>query len=502
MKTVITAAQTREADKHTIETAPIASIDLMENASRAFVGIFMRLYPDKKTDVLICCGTGNNGGDGLAIARMLQEQNYGAVAVWVARFGADESDDFATNAARLYKTPVPITEFFPGDEFPAIHQHVVIDALLGSGLNKPLEGDWLRMAKHINESEKPVVAVDIPTGLRADGILSPLEYSVRARHVISFQRPKLSFFFPESAKAIGHFQAVDIGLDEAFIENLPSEFKLIEASDVLQRYRHREPFSHKGTYGHALIVAGDTQTFGAALLACGACLYSGAGLTSACIPETGLTALNTRLPEVMYCAQDELPTMWDRFDAIGIGPGLGQRLSLLEDCVTHTDTPLVVDADALNFLSQKKGLMDKLPKQSILTPHMKEFDRLFGSHSRWWDRVQTAREQARALQLIILLKNQYTFIALPDGNLLINPTGNPAMASGGMGDVLTGMLTSFLAQGYPPPDAALLACYLHGAAGNRLAADAKMSVVPAGRLIEAIPSTLGYLLDSHRLSTE
>jgi len=497
MKTILTAAQTREADRYTIETTPIASIDLMENASLAFVTVFMQLYPDKNTQVLICCGTGNNGGDGLAIARLLQEHSYDGVAVWIARFSERESDEFATNVARLYNTPIPITEFFTGDELPAIRQRVVIDALLGSGLNKPLQGDWLRMVEHINQAGKPIVAVDIPTGLRADGMLPQEEPTIQAHHVISFQRPKLSFFFPESANAVERFHVVDIGLNEPFIEKLPSDFKLIESSDIQQIYRNRKPFSHKGTYGHALIIAGDTNTLGAALLACGACLYSGAGLTTACIPTTGLTALNTRLPEVMYCTEEELPTMWDRFDAIGIGPGLGQRISLLEDCMAHTHKPMVVDADALTFLSQKKGLVDGLPKHSILTPHMKEFDRLFGAHDSWWDRVQTAREQAMALQLIILLKNQYTFIALPDGNVLINPTGNPAMASGGMGDVLTGMLTAFLAQGYPPRDAAILACYLHGAAGDRLATDSGMAVVPARQLIQAIPSTFGNLFRPH-----
>jgi len=497
MKTLITATQTREADRHTIETTPIASIDLMEKAALAFVTVFMQLFPDKNTQVLICCGTGNNGGDGLAIARLLQEHSYDAIAVWIARFGGKESDEFAANVARLHNTPIPITEFFAGDELPTIHQRVVIDALLGSGLNKPLQGDWLRVVEHLNQTGKSIVAVDIPTGLRADGMLPPSEYTIQAQHVISFQRPKLSFFFPESAQAVERFHVVDIGLDEPFIEKLPSDFKLIEPSDIQQIYRNRKPFSHKGTYGHALIIAGDTKTLGAALLACGACLYSGAGLTTACVPEMGLTALNTRLPEVMYCTQDDLPTMWDRFDAVGIGPGLGQRTPLLEDCAAQVKKPLVIDADALTFLSQNRTLIDRLPKHSILTPHMKEFDRLFGTHDNWWDRVQTAKQQARALQLIILLKNQYTFIALPDGNLLINPTGNPAMASGGMGDVLTGMLTAFLAQGYSPSNAAILACYVHGAAGDQLADEAGLAIIPAGQLVQEIPSVLGNLHLAH-----
>lgn len=490
MKNIITAVQMREADQHVIETEPIASIDLMEQASQAFVSTFMRLYPDKNTRILICCGTGNNGGDGLAIARLLQEHHYDAITVWIARFTAHESDDFATNFARLHHTPVSIAEFLPTDEFPDNSPHaVVIDAVLGSGLKRPLEGDFLRLARHINNAKKNVIAVDVPTGLRADGVIPIADETIFATHVIAFQRPKLSFFFPESAKAMERFHVVDIGLDERFIENMPSDFKLVEALDIRQIYRRRKPFSHKGTYGHALLIAGSESTMGAALLSCGASLYSGAGLTSACIPADGLVALNTRYPEVMYCAWNDLENQWDRFNAVGIGPGIGLAVDL-EWVLNHVAKPMVFDADALTILANRKSLFKKLPKQSILTPHMKEFDRLFGRHDNWWDRVQTAKKQATENQLVIVLKNRYSFIALPDGRVLVNPTGNPAMASGGMGDVLTGMLTSFLAQGYPPEEATVLACYLHGASGDRLAADG-MAVVPATTVIKLIPRVIG-----------
>ncbi|WP_257670387.1 NAD(P)H-hydrate dehydratase [Parapedobacter tibetensis] len=497
MNNIITATQIKETDRHTIETEPIASIDLMERASLAFVTIFMQLYPDKNTRILVCCGTGNNGGDGLAIARLLQERSYDAIAVWIARFSSHESNDFSTNLARLHNTPIPITEFLPADELPGIPQEVIIDALLGSGLNKPLDGDWLRLTQHINQAKKQTVAVDVPTGLRADGVIPEGEHTLHAHDVISFQRPKLSFFFPESATAMDRFHVVDIGLDEAFIENMPCDFKLVEAEDIQRIYRKRKPFSHKGTYGHALIIAGNRSTMGAALLCSGASLYSGAGLTTACIPPEGLIALNARYPEVMYCAWDDLADQWAKFDAVGIGPGLGNARdkspNMLPDILRYGSKPLVLDADALTFLTKRKTLVKKLPNQSILTPHMKEFDRLFGAHGNWWDRVQTARKKAAEHQLIIILKNQYTFIVLPDGDVSINPTGNPAMASGGMGDVLTGMLVAFLAQGYTPAEAAVLACYLHGAAGNQLAEENGMAVVPAGRLIEAIPSTIGAL---------
>ncbi|MFB2117696.1 NAD(P)H-hydrate dehydratase [Parapedobacter sp. 2B3] len=488
----MTAAQTRDADRYTIEHLPIASVDLMENASTAFVTAFIQRHPNRHTRILVCCGTGNNGGDGLAIARLLQAGGYDDIAVWVARFADRESDDFAANIARLHHTPIPVTEFFPADEFPEIQQHVVIDALLGSGLNRPLEGDWLRLVQHLNQAHRSTVSVDIPSGLRADGIVSEQEEAIHADDVITFQRPKLSFFFPESAKAMADFHVVDIGLDEGFIERLPSNYRVVETADIQDMYRHRERFSHKGTYGHALIVAGSVNTMGAAILASGASVYVGAGLTSACIPPEGLVALNARHPEVMYCSRERLPEAWNRFDAVAIGPGLGSASIHLPAMLTYPSKPLVVDADALSFLSENPKLLRKLPKLSILTPHMKEFDRLFGPSSSWWDRVQRARKQASALQLIIVLKNRYTFIVLPDGNVLINPTGNPAMASGGMGDVLTGVVVSLLAQGYTPQEAAILGCYLHGLAGDRLFA-AGMAVVPATRAITELPHAIASL---------
>ncbi|WP_353184722.1 NAD(P)H-hydrate dehydratase [Parapedobacter lycopersici] len=495
MKSILTAKQMRAADQHTIETAPISAIDLMENAAAAFVAVTQALFTDKHIPILICCGTGNNGGDGLAAARLLQVAGYDSLHVWVARFSSRESDDFAMNLHRLRQTPIPVTEWLPGDGLPPITQDVIVDALLGSGLNKPLAGDWLRLARHINQSQQRVIAIDVPTGMRADGVIPDTEETVFAHDVVTFQRPKISFFFPESARAMHRFHVADIGLDETFIEQLPTGFKLIEAADVRRIYRPRKPFTHKGTYGHALIVAGSEMHMGAALLSCGGCLFSGAGRTTACIPVRGLAALNTRYPEVMYSADSALRDQWEAADAVGIGPGLGNRATQLAEVVDYPAKPLVLDADALNWLSEQPALLDRLPEGCILTPHMKEFDRLFGRHTDWWSRVQTAKEKAARYRLIIILKNRYTFIVTPEGHVLINPTGNAAMATGGMGDVLTGMLVAFLAQRYTPVEAAILACYTHGAAGDRLRADRQAVILPT-QLIEQIPSTLYELTNN------
>lgn len=491
MKSILTVKQMRAADQHTIKTAPITSIDLMERASAAFTTVVQTRYADKHTSILICCGTGNNGGDGLAAARLLQARGYDSLSVWIARFSDRETDDFTENLRRLYQTPVPITEFLPGDAFPPIASSVIIDALLGSGLNKPLEGDWLRIVRHINRHQKKVIAIDTPTGMRADGIIPDTEEMVYADDVVSFQRPKISFFFPESARAMHRFEVADIGLDEPFMEQMSADFKLVELSDVKQVYRQRMPFSHKGTYGHALIVAGSETHMGAALLSCGGSLFSGAGKITACISSSGLTALNTRYPEVMYCSSSDLAAQWASFDAVGIGPGLGTRIADLPAILAYPPKPLVLDADALTLLSEDRELFAKLPPGCILTPHMKEFDRLFGYHASWWERLQTAKEMAARHQLVIILKNRYTFIVLPEERVLINPTGNAAMAIGGMGDVLTGMIVALLAQQYAPAEAAMLACYIHGMAGDQLAGN--QAIVLPSQLMTQIPSMLHAL---------
>lgn len=491
MQKILTSQQIRRADQYAITHEPISSIDLMERASRAFAVQFAEIVPDKSTSILVCAGTGNNGGDGLAVARILQQQGYRHLSVWIARFGSGESQDFTTNLLRLRKTSTPITDNHPGQPLAPIEATVIIDALLGAGLNKPLQGDFLRLAQHINASNKSVIAIDIPTGLPPEGAFQGEYATVFACHAITFQRPKLNFFFPESAHSLTQFHTVPIGLDETFMDLMPVDFFYTERIDITRIYRKRAPFSHKGTYGHALIIAGHPNTMGAALLCAGACIYSGAGRTSACIPQNGLTALNSVYPEAMYVPRSDISEHGKTYDVIGIGPGLGDEIEVLQE-VLDSKKPLVIDADGLNTLAYHPELLRKLPTHCILTPHAKEFDRLFGIQTNWWERVQKARQKAIELQVIIVLKNRYTFIVTPRGEVKINPTGHPAMASGGMGDILTGMITAFLAQGYGAEEAALLGCYLHGAAGERLAKRG-MAVTPATRLLQILPEVIGDL---------
>jgi hydroxyethylthiazole kinase-like uncharacterized protein yjeF len=471
----------------------------MERASRGFVGWFANHFPDRNQGITFYCGTGNNGGDGLAIARLLCEHHYNKLNVVVARFSDKVSADFNTNLQRIKKTCVELSELARGEEIPVDDSPVIIDALLGSGLNKPLSSDYERLVKYINDLERTVVAVDVPTGFFSEGEVAKDTIAIKADLVITFQQPKINFLLPESAPYINCWEAVNIGISEKFVQGLHSPYQFVEEKDIRQMLKPRHRFSNKGTYGHALIVAGQAKTMGAALLSSSATAHAGAGLTTACIPESGLTALNSYIPEIMAIVRsgDELPDIeWDKFNSIAVGPGLGKdndALVLLKTIIKNYKKPLIIDADALNLLAENQELLAQLPAGSVLTPHMKEFDRLFGEHTNWWQRLQTAIKKAKELNLCILLKNDYTIIATPNGIAYFNSTGNAAMASGGMGDVLTGIIAALLAQKYPPEQACIIGAYIHGKAGDELALPNRMHVVLPGKLITQLPVTIAKL---------
>jgi len=500
MLPLLTSPQIREADAYTIANEPISSVDLMERASKAFVSWFCNHFQDKRKGITIYCGTGNNGGDGLAIARMLHEHQYKKVNVIIARFSDKASDDFNTNLKRPKDATLPLREIKSGESFPEDDSVIIIDALLGSGLNKPLDGDFKRLANHINSLKRTVVAVDVPTGFFSEGEIPKDAIVIKADLVITFQQPKINFLLPDSAPYIDCWEAVNIGINEKFVQSLNSPYQAVEEKDIRKMLKPRHRFSNKGTYGHALVVAGQEETMGAALLSASACAYAGSGLTTACIPKSGLTALNTSMPEIMAIPRNiaEVPVIeWDKYNAIGVGPGLGKgddSKSLLADILTNYEKPIIIDADALNLLSANKEFWVELPENSILTPHMKEFDRLFGEHTSWWTRIQTGIEKAKEHKLCILLKNDYTIIITPAGKVYFNTTSSPAMASGGMGDVLTGIITSLLAQKYSPEEACIIGAYIHGKAGDELALPGRLNVVMPLQVAARLPFTMAKLM--------
>ena len=495
MLPLLTSPQIREADAYTIVNEPISSVNLMERAAKAFVGWFVNHFPDKKQAISIYCGTGNNGGDGLAIARILHGHHYKSVNIKITRFSDKASDDFNVNLKKLQST-IAVTEIKPGDDFPDEDSAVLIDAMLGSGLNKPLHGDYEKLVKHLNSLEKTVVAVDIPTGFFSEGETKSDSTVLKAKLVITFQQPKINFLLPESGPVMECWEAVNIGIDDKFVQSLNSPYQFITEKDIRQLMKPRHKFSNKGTFGHALIVAGQAKTMGAALLCSSACAHAGAGLTTACVPESGLIALNSYLPEIMAIVRqgNDLPQIgWDTFSTMAIGPGLGNdenSLNLLCDILTNYKKPIVIDADALNILAEHKQLWAMIPEGSIITPHMKEFDRLFGESNSWWQRLQTAIEKAKEHKICIVLKNDYTITATPDGKAYFNSTSNASMASGGMGDVLTGIITALLAQRYSSRDACIIGTYIHGKAGDELALPNRMHVVLPGKLISQLPITI------------
>lgn len=499
MLPLLTSAQIHEADKYTIEHEPISSADLMERASKAFVGWFVNRFADHNQSIAVYCGTGNNGGDGLAIARILYEHHYKNINIKVIRFSDKSTDDFNANLTRLPKE-IPSIELKQGDKLPDENSDIIIDTMLGSGINKPLAGDYEHLVKHLNHLHKTVVAVDVPTGFFTEGDIDPDATALKADLVITFQQPKINFLLPEAGPYIKCWEAVNIGLDEKFICSLDSPYQFVQEKDIRRMLKPRHRFSNKGSYGHALIVAGQAQTMGAALLSASACALAGAGLTTACVPESGLVALNSYMPEIMAVIRQghNLPEIsWDKFTSMGIGPGLGDddnTLALLTYIFTNYKKPVVIDADALNVISAHKQLWELIPEGSVLTPHMKEFDRLFGDHANWWQRLQTAIAKAKELKLCIILKNDYTITATPEGKAYFNSTSNPAMASGGMGDVLTGVISALLAQNYTPEEACIIGNYIHGKAGDELALPNRMNVVLPGKLAAQLPVTMAKLM--------
>ncbi len=495
MLNFITNAQMRKADEYTINHLPIRSIDLMEQACNAFVKkITEHISVNKK--ITICCGTGNNGGDGLAIARLLRLKGYNNITVIILNVFSSSSQDFIVNKHRLNQLNIPLIEIKKATELPN-DLNIVIDAILGSGFQGTLKEPLAEIIKRINCHAQYIFSVDCPSGLNIDLREIKNYQGIKANKTISFQRPKLFFMFPESTISSQSNEFVAIGLDEEFIQSIPSDYFWIEENDIIEKLKLRQLFSYKGIYGHLLIIAGAANTMGAALLCAKSSLFTGAGLVTCCIPKEYFPTLNIVQPEIMTLERENFnETLLNKFTSVAIGPGLGlnQNSKEIVHKILNALIPTVFDADALNIIAEENWL-DKIPASSILTPHLKEFDRLFGNSENWSDRLEMAQCKAKELQCIIVLKNQYTFICDTNGKVFINSSGNPSMAQAGMGDVLTGCIASFLSQGYTPLDAAILGCYIHGKSGDEL--NKTHEITPASMVATQISKTLKELI-SHK----
>lgn len=497
---ILSASQIQALDEHTIAHEPIASIDLMERASLVFTEWFVEKFPDTDRPVCIFCGIGNNGGDGLATARLLHQRFYN-VTVFLCKISEHTSLDFRINLERLPRHQgVAVIEIHKGDLMPEIEPGaIVVDAVFGSGLNRPVEGYWAELIEHLNQSATRRVAIDIPSGMFADRPTSGACF--RADNTLTFELPKLAFLFPENQERAGEWEYRTIGLDQTFIGKTETPFHYIDKTATRALLRRRRKYDHKGIFGHALLIMGSYGKMGAAVLAARACLRSGSGLTTVHIPRCGYEIMQTTVPEAMVSIDrhelffSEMPPL-DHYRAIGLGCGIDQENATIEavaKLIQTADKPLIIDADGLNILSQHKELFKNIPENSILTPHPKEFERLFGATANDFERNALQREKAQELGVCIVLKGANTCIAASDGACYFNSTGNPGMATGGSGDVLTGIITGLAAQGYASVEAAILGVYLHGLAGDLAAREVGQEALIAGDLVEYLGKAFGKL---------
>ena len=476
---ILSTEQIREADRYTIEHEPIASIDLMERAATSLLP-WLTERINKEHHVKIFCGMGNNGGDGLALARLLTEKEIVPV-VYLVCYTDKMSPDCETNLHRLKEvSKVTLFEVRSADDFPKLDQgDVVIDAIFGTGLNRPLEGLPFELIDYLNNQPVIRIAIDIASGLLADEVTPP-KSALMADYTLTFQVPKLAFFMPENDPYVGSIEAFDIGISPDYLNQVKTDYRVMLKPIASNLIHPRLRFSHKGDYGHALLIAGSESMTGAALLGAKACMKTGAGLLTVLLPKSAWTAMQSMLPEAMlYQMEDDRSDRnqlrfddFDRlqaFNAIGVGPGLGKAevtaralKRLIQDC----QVPIVMDADALNILAENPTWLSFLPQNTILTPHPKEFERLFGATANSFERIQLQREMAMKYHINIVYKGGYPTTVLSDGSVFFNTGGNPGMATGGSGDVLTGIILSLLAQRYHPSDAAVLGVHLHALAGD------------------------------------
>ncbi|MFL5765518.1 MAG: NAD(P)H-hydrate dehydratase [Bacteroidia bacterium] len=495
---IFSGEQIRVLDQDTIKNEPVSSIDLMERAAMACVSWILERFP-KETGFAVVCGPGNNGGDGLAIARLLKKEGCQAHAYFI-HCSERISEEAKENYERLHHTNRNDVKELSGLQEAFGKEKVIIDSLFGSGLNKPLSGLASEAVRCMNTSGNRIVSIDVPSGLYCDRLNENDDVIVKADHTLTFQAPKYSFMFPENASYTGEFSILDIQLDKSGIDAIAVNNFFLLKEDVRKLIRPRMRNAHKGNFGHALLLCGSKGMIGAAVLSSRSCMRTGVGLLTAHVPGCGYSVMQTSVPEAMTSSDADqeiissLPDL-DGFSAVGIGPGIGRSdktAGVLKQMLLTSKLPLVLDADALNIISANRWL-DIVPAGSILTPHPKEFERFAGQAGNSQERLSSQRALSIAHKIFIVLKGAHTSISFPDGAMYFNSTGNPGMATAGSGDVLTGMITSLLAQGYSAGDACRLGVYVHGLAGDIASSEKGEIGMIASDLIEYIPAAFNYL---------
>jgi len=505
MMKIFRCDQIKEIDEYTVKSEPIASIDLMERAAGMLFKWITERF-ERINRIFIFCGPGNNGGDGLALARMLIVSRY-EVETHYVKFTEKTSDDWETNCQRLeIETSFKLNYLTAADQFPVISSgDIIIDAIFGSGLSRPVEGLAGEIIKHINNADATIISIDIPSGLFGeDNSINSSDRIVNADFTLTFQFPKLSFMYAENNPYIGEWVVLPIGLNNNAIINTDSPYSLIDNSTVSLLIKKRNKFAHKGNFGHGLLIAGSSGKMGAAVLGAGAALRSGMGLLTCYIPSCGNLILQSALPEAMVVLDNSQEYFSDSVDtssysAVGVGPGLGimpDTQKAFRNLLGACKIPMVIDADALNILSINPEWLSLLPESTIITPHIKEFERLAGRANNSYSRMIKQIKFSKENKCIVVLKGAHTSITTPEGRVMFNSSGNPGMATAGSGDVLTGIILSLLAQGYRPENAAVFGVYLHGISGDIAAGEACVESIIASDIIKSIGKAFNKIRES------
>lgn len=503
---IFTSAQIHELDKYTIEHEPISSLGLMERAAKAITREVEEGWSNR-TPIVAFAGPGNNGGDALAVARLLAEDGY-QISVYLFNIHNKLSADCASNKKRLLdanrvKNFTEVKLNFDPPQLP--EGTLVIDGLFGSGLNKPLSGGFASLVKYINQSPAKVVSIDIPTGLMCEDNTYNIHANIlHADLTLTLQQKKLAMLFADNQQYIGKLKVLDIRLSPEFIQKTEARHRILEENEIRSLLQPRDDFAHKGSMGNTLLIAGSYGMSGAAILASKACLRSGAGKVTVHTPKRNYDIMQISVPEaVLQMDMEETifsePVDTAYYQAVGIGPGLGTNettaISLIAQ-IRRTVCPMVIDADAINILASHRAWMQQLPKNIVLTPHPKELDRLAGNiSSNGYERLSRACELAERLQAYIILKGHYSALCLPNGHVEFNSTGNSGMATAGSGDVLTGIITALLARGYRHVNACRIGMYLHGLAGDLAAKDLGKESLIASDIINYLPKAFKRLED-------
>ena len=487
---ILQKSQIQEADRQTISMESIPSIELMERAAKAcLLWICKNHNTDQKFTLL--CGTGNNGGDGMALYRMLRQRKY-SCNIFEFPLGKEASKDYLSNKLKIKKNKIiTLTHRCLSD---IKEDEIIIDALLGTGLNRPVEGKLKAIIQDINSLPNSVLSIDIPSGLFSDfNTDNPPDGIVQANHTLSFQTPKLSFLLPEFGEKVGQFHLLDIKISPHYLQNVQTPYYYLTPEIAKNFFKPQRKFDHKGNNGHLLLIAGSRGKMGAAVLAAKAALRTGTGKLSVLIPQCGIEILQNTTPESMVEINNGINSISGYYDfkykVIAMGPGIGtatETKDYLQSVLNSSKAQMVIDADAINLIANHTELKNKLPQNTILTPHPKEFERLVGPWKNDQEKLERLGFLAQNHQIICVLKGAHTAIALPSGHIWFNSSGNPGMATAGSGDVLTGIIGGLLAKGYTPESAALLGVYAHGRGADLLRKSLSAPFMLASDLINGL----------------